>query len=173
MPESIHLCDWPKAGKTDDKLEEKMKQVRDIVNSALAKRAEAEIKVRQPLSRLTIKDKLEKNLLDLIKDEVNIKEVVVGKQLKLNTKITKELEKEGEYREIVRYARELRKGIGLSHYDVLGSISSTASVVRIDDLLRDINAKRFNKVQNVEEMDVDRKKEIKLRGKRYYIGIKK
>ena len=54
MPESVHLCDWPKSGKTNNKLEEKMDQVRDVITLALAERAEKGIKVRQPLASLKI-----------------------------------------------------------------------------------------------------------------------
>ena len=52
MPESIHLCDWPKADKKkiDTELEQKMDNVRNIVSLALAERAAIGIKVRQPLA---------------------------------------------------------------------------------------------------------------------------
>jgi len=174
MPESVHLCDWPKPGKTNDKLEEKMAQVRDVVTLALAQRAEAGIKVRQPLAELKIKDKLDKELLELIKKEVNVKKITFGKEIKLDTKITQQLKKEGEYREMVRNARDLRKELSLTPNVIVYGISSTSSTVTDEDFLKEVGAKKGKKVEKESEMDVDIKKEIKLsKDKKDYIGIKK
>lgn len=119
MPESIHLSDWPKTDKKliDKKLEEKMRQIRSVVTQALAQRAEIGIKIRQPLASLQIKNKLEKDLLELIKDEVNVKKVTFGKAIKLDTKITKELKEEGMVREVIRHIQEMRKKAGLKPKD--------------------------------------------------------
>jgi len=184
MPESVHLCDWPKAEekRINKELEVKMAEVRNVVALALAERAVVGIKVRQPLASLKIKnDKLKKgkDLLELLKDEVNVKEIIfdneIEKEIELDTKITKELGEEGEVREIVRNARDLRKKLGLSPQYIVSGLSSTATVLLIseEELLKEIGAKSFKKVESVEEMDVDVKKEIKLDGKKHYIGIKK
>jgi len=166
MPESVHLCDWPKAEKTNDKLEEKMSKVRDIVTLALAKRAESGIKVRQPLSELVIKNKLDKNLVELIKDEVNVKKVTVGKQIKLDTKITEELEKEGEYREMVRNVSKIRKEMGLTPKDSV-VIDSTFDIINIEEFKKEVGAKEFNIKDKVDG------KEVKINKKVCYISIKK
>jgi len=166
MPESIHLCDWPEAGKVNDKLEEKMYKVREIVTSALAKRAEAGIKVRQPLSELIIKDKLTKELLRLIKDEVNIKKITIGKQFILKTEITEKLEKEGEYREMVRNVNKIRKEMGLTPKDVV-IIDSTLNVINIKDFKKEVGAKEFNVKDKVNGQ------EVKINKKVCYISIKK
>jgi isoleucyl-tRNA synthetase len=184
MPESVHLCDWPKAEekRLSKELEEKMSGIRNIVTLALAERAAAGIKVRQPLRELKIKNvefKKEKDLLELVKEEVNVKEIIfdnkIKKEVELDAKITKELGEEGEVREIVRNARDLRKKLGLSPQYIVSGLSSTATVLLIseEELLKEIGAKSFKKVESVEEMDVDVKKEIKLDGKKHYIGIKK
>ena len=60
MPESVHLCDWPKLkeeGHTDMELENKMEEARSVVNLALAERTKRQIKVKQPLALLKIKNK--------------------------------------------------------------------------------------------------------------------
>ena len=111
---SVHLEDWPQAvQKSVDKiLIVKMDKVREIVVQGLAERAKAKIKVRQALQELTIKDKELKNesqLLDLIKQEVNIKEISFGKEIKLNTKLTEALKEEGLVREVIRQIQEIRK----------------------------------------------------------------
>jgi len=166
MPESVHLCDWPKSGKIDNKLEEKMVQVRDIVTLVLAERAEAGIKVRQPLARLTIKNKLDKDLLELIKEEVNVKEIDFGKKIKLDTKITKELKKEGEYREMVRNVNKIRKEMGLTPKDFV-VIDSTFDVINTEDFKKEVGAKKFNVKKEVAG------KEIKINNQTHYILIKK
>jgi len=174
--ESVHLADFPKSDKKliNTKLEEKMTQVRNIVTQALAQRAELGIKVRQPLAGLEIKNKLDEELLELIKDEVNVKKITFGKEVKLDTKITKELKQEGEYRELVRNVMGLRKKLGLTPKEIVTNITSTTSSVTDEDFLKEVGAKHFKKVEKESEMDVDIKKEIKLsKDKKDYIGIKK
>jgi len=104
----------------DKKLEDKMIKVREVVTLALAERAEADIKVRQPLNELRITNyelRREKELLELTKEEVNVKKITFGKTLKLDTKITPELKEEGIIREIVRNIQEMRKRAGLKPKD--------------------------------------------------------
>jgi isoleucyl-tRNA synthetase len=128
--ESVHLEDWPEVNKklVDKELEEKMEKVREIVSLALQKRAELSIKVRQPLAKLSIpKHKLENELLELIKDEVNVKKIELsakggpasgGKEgVKLDTKITPELKQQGMLREFVRQIQAERKKKGLTPKD--------------------------------------------------------
>ncbi len=137
LAESVHLCDYPATEKKliNKKLEEKMSQVRAIVALALAQRAGAGIKVRQPLASLEIKDqtfvpssgqgksniKNDKDFLDLIKDEVNVKLIKFNPELKseikLDKKITKELKEEGVARELVRQIQDMRKELGLTRKD--------------------------------------------------------
>ncbi len=124
MPESIHLVDWPEANKEsiNHKLEEEMENIREIVVSALAERAKIGIKVRQPLASLQIpksKIQIPKELLELLKDEINVKEIAFGKTFKLDTKITPELEEEGQIREIIRNIQGMRKVAGLKPNDII------------------------------------------------------
>ncbi len=60
---------------------------------------------------------MEKELLELIKDEINVKKVTFGKTLKLDTKITPELKEEGMTREVIRQIQEMRKKAGLKPED--------------------------------------------------------
>jgi isoleucyl-tRNA synthetase len=123
MANSVHLCDWPKANENliDEKLEEKMKIVREIVAEALAERAKNGIKVRQPIASLKIKNQKSKiknneELLNLIKEEINVKKIVFDEKIKsaieLDTKITPELKEEGMAREIARLIQSGRKKAG-------------------------------------------------------------
>jgi len=119
IPESVHLCDYPKPDKRliNPRLEKQMREVREITKQALAQRAKIGIKVRQPLNELRIKNhelRREKELLELIKEEVNVKKVSFGNKLMLDTKITPELKEEGIVREIIRQIQQMRKDGGLN-----------------------------------------------------------
>ena len=79
-PESIHLCDFPQvqAGMIDKALEESMENVLAVVVMGRACRNDAAIKNRQPIGRMYIKAdfRLDTFYTDIIKDELNVKEVV-------------------------------------------------------------------------------------------------
>jgi len=79
-PESIHLCDFPVAEEKyiDKELEENMEDVLEAVAMGRACRNDAAIKNRQPISRMYIKADfaLESFYTDIIKEELNVKEVV-------------------------------------------------------------------------------------------------
>jgi len=126
---SVHLEDWPSMTDSfetiDQTVLEKMITVRKIVELGLAKRDEAKIKIRQPLSKLQVTSNKwkvdDEGLLDLIKDELNVKDVVfaVGfeEKVELDLTMTPELEREGLKREIVRAINNLRKNNGLTIND--------------------------------------------------------
>ena len=79
--ESVHLQPWPEyeAGVIERDLVERMATVRDVVALALGLRATGQIKVRQPLSQLLLRTSapLSESDLELIRDEVNVKRVVL------------------------------------------------------------------------------------------------
>ena len=122
--DSVHLCDWPKLNKDfiNKDLEKQMKFVREVCEMGHSLRKEENIKVRQPLQSLTIEgrvEKLSKGLIQLIKEELNIKEIKLNEKKKeikaiLDTKITPELKAEGEARELIRQIQQLRKETGCS-----------------------------------------------------------
>jgi isoleucyl-tRNA synthetase len=81
--ESVHLTDFPEANKTfiDKALEERMEMAQLVSSLVLSLRKKANIRVRQPLSKIMVpvKDENMKTQLEkvshLIKSEVNIKEI--------------------------------------------------------------------------------------------------
>ena len=84
--ESVHLANYPVVdeSKIDDKVEEKMDLVRDLVTLGRASREEAKIKVRQPLSEVIIDGKYKEiidDLTSLIEEELNVKKVVFEENL--------------------------------------------------------------------------------------------
>ena len=79
-PESVHLCDFPVANEAwvDKALEENMEEVLDVVVLGRACRNTANIKNRQPIGKMFVKSEkaLDSFFVDIIEDELNVKEVV-------------------------------------------------------------------------------------------------
>jgi isoleucyl-tRNA synthetase len=84
-PDSVHLTRWPSADLADhrdDGLESSMAIAQGAVDLARTLRSTAHLKTRQPLATawLALPDRgleIDQDLLDLIADEINVKEVVV------------------------------------------------------------------------------------------------
>jgi isoleucyl-tRNA synthetase len=122
--ESVHLANWIEIGEIDKNVVINMEEVRKIVSLGLEARQKAGIKVRQPLGQLRIKNyELGIEYGELIKDELNVKEIVEDKIIEtdvfLDINITEELRVEGDYRELVRAIQDIRKKEGLTPSDVI------------------------------------------------------
>jgi isoleucyl-tRNA synthetase len=128
--ESVHLEKWPEEGEVDGKLLEEMKQVRDIVTSALAKRTEAKIAVRQPLAKLTLRERVPEEYESIILDELNVKELVQDSSLsescEIDTTLTPELKQEGTVRNLMRAIQDARKEKGLTPKDMVTLVTGYA-----------------------------------------------
>lgn len=78
--ESVHLADYPTCDESliNEKVEEKMDLIRDLISLGRNAREESKIKVRQPISEVIIDGK-NKNLIadltSLIEEELNVKKV--------------------------------------------------------------------------------------------------
>ena len=111
------MAEWPKAGKVHTNILEYMSMTREGVSKGLEAGQKAGIPVRQPLASLKLKvpsEKLKDEYLELIKEELNVKEIILGKEFLLDTNITPELKEEGNYRELVRAIQDMRKKQGLT-----------------------------------------------------------
>ncbi|KKS42279.1 MAG: Isoleucine-tRNA ligase [Candidatus Gottesmanbacteria bacterium GW2011_GWB1_43_11] len=149
--ESVHLGSWPTWDENHihEQLEENMTLVRQIVEKAHAQRKAAQIKVRQPLSELRITNyelRIENELLEIIKEEVNVKKILVvqGKgelEVTLDTELTDELKIEGKARELIRLIQDLRKekGLGVSEKVKIQLTKTYADLPQ--DLLADVKRK--------------------------------
>jgi isoleucyl-tRNA synthetase len=120
--ESVHLQDWPKTEKVDESNLTEMDKVRSIVELGLSSRAESGIKIRQPLQTVMVKGaELKKTHQQLVLDELNVKLIKYNKgddlEVELDTKITSELQIEGNLRELVRSINSMRKKAGLTMGD--------------------------------------------------------
>jgi isoleucyl-tRNA synthetase len=123
--ESVHLEAWPTSlGVSQKDVLIHMQEVRKIVSLGLEARSKANIKIRQPLQKLTVKMfDLPNEYLELIKDEINVKEVVedtnLAEEVSLDTTLTPQLVEEGQVREIIRSIQEMRKEKNLMPKDVM------------------------------------------------------
>ena len=103
----------------------------------------------------------------MIKDEVNIKEVVfdgaIEIEVEINTEITPELKKEGNYRDLLRAIQDVRKKEGLNPSD---EISLTIEVDKEgkdliiqfeNDLKKTVQAREvnFDSVSDGHEIKID------------------
>lgn len=84
--ESVHLASFPISDEKliDEELENKMELVRNLISLGRNAREEAKIKVRQPISEVIIDGKNKKvlaDVIDLIKEELNVKEIVFAENL--------------------------------------------------------------------------------------------
>ena len=84
--ESVHLAYWPRTEESliDEKVEERMDLVRTLVTLGRGTREQEKIKVRQPLQEVLVDGRYEEtigDLVPLIKEELNIKEVVFAQDL--------------------------------------------------------------------------------------------
>ncbi|MFH1180891.1 MAG: class I tRNA ligase family protein [bacterium] len=180
---SVHLEKWPIADKKliDKKLEGSMNEVREIVNLGLRERAKSGIKVRQPLGKLQItncKLQKEEELLGLIREEVNVKEITFGESLRLDTEITEELEREGIVREVVRQIQGMRKEAKLRPKDKISvSYLAEGELGEILEKSKSLMLEEANISDLVRRREISgeflAQKEIKVGDEKLWLGIKK
>ena len=202
--ESVHLEDWPEFGKEliNEKLLSEMKTTRKICEIAHSLRAQAGIKVRQVLSQLAVSGcKVSKDLADLIKDELNVREVDFikdlpqgdnsafrgaswqrveegGLKIALNTEITPELREQGLIRELIRQINALRKQAGLTKDDQI-SVCFQTKAKQLENILK--KEKEFLKKETISKDILDQeipgkalaKKELEIDGEKIVLGLKK
>ncbi len=176
---SVHLENFPTADENmiDEKLNKEMASVRNIISEALQLRAKVGIKVRQPLSELRINYELRNEFLDIIKEEVNVKNVAVEKggesKIELNTGITEDLRLEGMAREIIRSIQEMRKEAG---YEVdnrikVGYQGANEVFEKFGELIqKEVLA---TEIISGEISEPDLKKDLKIEGGQLKISIKR
>lgn len=116
--ESVHLELYPETKPINQQLLNNMVYVREICEQGNMIRKTSNLNTRQPLSKATINNSqkidLSSDLIEIIKNELNIKdvEIILGKNnltVALDTNITPELKAEGDARDLIRQIQSLRK----------------------------------------------------------------
>jgi isoleucyl-tRNA synthetase len=128
--ESIHLTEFPKVNKKmiNNKLEESFAAVSQVIEKGLAERDKVKIGLKWPLAKAiaTSSVSFNTNLKELIAKQLNIKKLEVKKaksfSVKLNTKMTPELEAEGYARNMIRSIQAFRKKLGLKPVDKVKTV---------------------------------------------------
>lgn len=123
--ESVHLSSWPKAEakRIDEKLEKDFENALAVVEKGLAGRDRAQIGLKWPLAKAVVscEEKLSEGLQEIVKAQLNVKVLEFkrkgGLAVKLDTKMTPELESEGYARELSRQVQAFRKKLGLIRSD--------------------------------------------------------
>ena len=186
--ESVHLHDWPKVNKKmiDKELEKQMQEVQNIVTLGLAQRKEKQIKVRQPLRSvfLGLSNEFLKDLEILVKEELNVKELVYDKSQKelvvLDTELDEVLINEGYARELMRQIQDMRKEAGYKVDDeVFGQWHSDNPDLSVainkwsDSIKKDVLLKDFtNSPHDDKAYDIEKEFELVI-GKKIWVGVKK
>lgn len=181
---SVHLEAWPEAGNVDKMVLAEMAATRQVVELGLKARDEAGIKVRQPLRELVVTAPktvaIKNKYIELIKDEVNVKEVNFkgnAKEIKveLNTKIDEELKMEGLKREMVRFVNALRKQAGLTPGDKVKLYYQGSAEIKkvMDKFTAEIMKETISTEISDKKSDSDIKKGVKINGEAVTLILEK
>jgi isoleucyl-tRNA synthetase len=188
--ESVHLTNWPKSDLKliNPKLEKEFELALEIIEKGLAERDREQIGLKWPLAKATVtSEKLNKELQEIIKTQLNIKSIeiketkptkdnkIVELSVKLDTKLTPELESEGYAREISRKVQAARKKAGFIKTDKINlAVKLDKSLVDQLESQKDFIKDRTNAIEilisdNIEETgfkhlfeDKVKKQEIKI-----------
>lgn len=127
-PESVHLCDYPavEEERIDRELEARMEEVLNIVVLGRSARNAASVKNRQPLARMFVKadEPLPPFFCDIVKDELNVKEVVFSDSLRDFTTYT--------------FKPQMRT-VGPKYGKYLGAIKTALTEVDGNDAMDELN----------------------------------
>src|SRR6185436_5545463 len=147
--------------------------------------AEAKIKVRQPLASLTLKNKSlegKTELLKLLSDEVNVKEIKFDtglaseSGLALDLQITPQLKEEGVIRELTRTIQGLRQDAKFQMGDEIvlmlaGSDEFSDLVQRHSPTLKKLVSAKQLELKRSDKFDAQLETEVD--GHKLWIGVRK
>lgn len=177
--ESVHLEDYPETNEEaiNEIVSEKMAITRKVIEFGLNLRAENKLKVRQPLGEMTIfagNTELDEEYLELIKDEVNVKQVLQSQEkpqgeaikednemcVSLDLEITEELKLEGDMRELVRFIQSGRKKAGFEIEDRI-ELNYVGGEIIFDkfatEISKEVLAEKLENVSKTEDFEYTQK----------------
>ncbi|MEK6859456.1 MAG: isoleucine--tRNA ligase [Nanoarchaeota archaeon] len=197
--ESVHLSSWPKSDNKliDKKLEEEFKIVLEVIEKGLYARDKAQIGLKWPLASciINVEKKLDKELIELIKNQLNVKDAKLNLDkedkekntkenkeisVELDTKMTLELEAEGYAREISRKVQAARKNAGFVKNDKIKlAVIADDKIKRFIREFKDFIKERVNArellldIEKIKESNYKHKSEDKIKGKEIKILFEK
>jgi isoleucyl-tRNA synthetase len=146
--ESIHLENLGKPLSLNLKekiLLAEMEKAREIAGEIHRIRKERGIKVRQPLKSLSLKTKLSPEVLEVLKDEVNVLEIKINpeqtEEIIFDFEITPEIREIGIFNDFIRFVQDLRQDAGLTPKEIVNFKIET------NKLLMDILNKRMKDLE--------------------------
>ncbi|MDD4122804.1 MAG: class I tRNA ligase family protein [Candidatus Pacebacteria bacterium] len=180
--ESVHLEVITPYNLVDDDLLSKMDILRNIATEALNIRQELNFKVRQPLQSLILKqdNNFSEDLINLIKEEINVKDVVINQDastdISYDTNLSQELISEGKIREITRLINGARQKSNCTPDDFIN-----ISFIDISDSLKEFiqqntdEIKETSKVSQIvfEGIDSDYEAKGKIDDDKFTLQLKK
>ncbi len=138
--ESVHLASWPESKRPNEDVLNEMETVRNQCTTGNMLRKQLNIPLKQPLATFFVPNVLEK-YEEIIKEELNVKDVREGSEASFDTSITPELRREGDFREFLRGVQGLRKDADLSPSDMVNLIvpeSSKEIITGFEDELKKV-----------------------------------
>lgn len=190
-PISLHVCNWPKADESSIRpdSEENMSLIRAIAEKIHAERKAQSMRVRQPLSNVTVtlrkESKLEEQLIQILLAEVNIHELgfrtdpnlVPEISVELDNQITEELQKEGQVRELIRAIQKIRREADyqLDQKIKISVIDASESIKTLFETFKPQLKQRLlaDSISFVQLSTSDITKEIKINGETATITLQK
>ena len=183
--QSVHWEDWSEANKKfiNEKLEEEMGLVQKAVNTGLALRKKLNLKVRQPLRKFSSSDvagiRDYPGIIELIKEELNVKEVVTGPD-ELDVHLDDALKFEGWAREVLRQVQDLRKEAGYKFTEKVNAQWHTdneelkKAITQWEEFIKQSALlKEFSLYPHTEPKNFDIQKEFELEpGHKIWLGVK-
>ncbi|MBU3114610.1 isoleucine--tRNA ligase [Clostridium lacusfryxellense] len=135
VPESIHLCAWPeyREDQVDKALEVEMDMAYKTVKLGRSARNAANIKNRQPLSKMLVSSKsLPEYYGDIVREELNIKEVELGADISKYVKFEIKPNLPVLGKPYGRLIPGIKKAIGAMNQMELAQTINSGGIVTID-----------------------------------------
>jgi isoleucyl-tRNA synthetase len=186
--ESIHLSEFPKFDKKkiDSELDNDFVSLLQLIEIGLAERDKEKMGLKWPLGSadITSSKRLSEDIKKIIREQLNVKNILSKEvkdleipSIKLNFKLTPELEAEGYAREMSRQVQAFRKKLGLEKKDeielVIVADEPTKKFLEKEKkfIQERTNAKKFEIVTTLKE-NFKNKIDFKIKDKRGEINIR-
>ncbi len=181
--DSVHLQSYPSPQENliNKNLESEMETTRKIVSLALRQRDKAQIGIKWPLQKAIVSTPMQPNkeLTKIIKNELNIKEIIYKKsnniEVTLDINQTSELQAEGYTREISRKIQALRKQANLIKSDNIEleiiSDFNESLAPHIESIQKQVGAKTISLEKLQKKFKYS--KEGKIKSKKFQISFNK